>query len=119
MAGTPRLPTPSLPYALRQVVGRYPVTLFTSKDCAPCDEGRTLLRSRGIPFTEKTVTRFETPKRSSAWRTTLALPLLTLGGQQIKGYSSGEWTQYLNARRAIPQPVACRLPLAPSRPLIL
>lgn len=87
----------SLPYALRQVVGRYPVTLFTSKDCAPCDEGRTLLRSRGIPFTEKTITNFEDAEALKRLADNPALPLLTLGGQQIKGYSSTEWTQYLNA----------------------
>src|ERR1035437_4392209 len=45
----------ALPYELRQVANKYPVTLFASKECAPCDEGRTLLRSRGIPFAEKTI----------------------------------------------------------------
>ncbi len=87
----------ALPYALRQVASRYPVTLFTSKECAPCDEGRTLLRSRGIPFSEKTINTNEDAESLKRLADTSALPLLTIGSQQIKGYSSAEWTQYLNA----------------------
>ncbi len=87
----------SLPYELRQVASRYPVTLFTGKECAPCDEGRTLLRSRGIPFTEKTINSNEDAESLKRLADTTSLPLLTIGSQQIKGYSSPEWTQYLNA----------------------
>src|SRR5256885_8900445 len=42
----------NLPYALRQIAGRFPVTLYTSSDCAPCDSARQLLQSRGIPYAE-------------------------------------------------------------------
>ncbi|OLP05597.1 glutaredoxin [Rhodoferax antarcticus ANT.BR] len=87
----------ALPYALRQVVSRYPVTLFTSKECAPCDQGRTLLRSRGIPYSEKTITSNDDAESLKRLADTSSLPLLTIGSQQIKGYSSQEWTQYLNA----------------------
>src|SRR5437764_1334999 len=37
----------ALPFELRQVVGKYPVTLYTFAGCAPCDTGRALLTSRG------------------------------------------------------------------------
>jgi glutaredoxin len=87
----------SLPYELRQVAAKYPVTLFTSKECAPCDEGRTLLRSRGIPFADKTVTSSDDAESLKRLADTSSLPLLTIGSQQIKGYSAPEWTQYLNA----------------------
>lgn len=87
----------ALPYELRQVAAKYPVTLFTSKECMPCDEGRTLLRSRGIPFTEKTVNSNDDADSLKRLADTSSLPLLTVGSQQIKGYSAPEWTQYLNA----------------------
>ena len=87
----------ALPFELRQVASKYPVTLFTSKECMPCDEGRTLLRSRGIPFSEKTVSSSEDADSLKRMADTTSLPLLTVGGQQIKGYSASEWTQYLNA----------------------
>ena len=45
----------ALPYALRQSAERYPVMLYSSKDCEPCDEAREYLRGRGIPFGERTI----------------------------------------------------------------
>jgi glutaredoxin len=119
----------ALPYELRQVANKYPVTLFASKECAPCDEGRTLLRSRGIPFAEKTINTNEDAESLKRLADTTSLPLLTIGSQQIKGYSTPEWTQYLNAagypeksklpanyRYADPSPlVAAKAPSAPTQ----
>src|SRR5438093_1245155 len=45
----------NLPYELAQAAKGNPVTLYTTAECAPCDDGRRLLNSRGIPFNEKTV----------------------------------------------------------------
>jgi glutaredoxin len=118
--------TAQLPFQLRQVVGRYPVTLYTGKECAPCNSGRNLLNARGIPYTERTV---DTPEDGDALKRLsgeASLPFLTIGGQQIKGYSDTEWTQFLDAagypkasalpgnyRRPAPAPlVAVRLPPA-------
>jgi glutaredoxin len=86
-----------LPYELRQVASRYPVTLYTSKECAPCNSGRNLLNARGIPYTEKTVTTAQDAEAFKRLNGDGSLPLLTIGGQQIKGYSDGEWSQYLDA----------------------
>ncbi|MGV3741260.1 MAG: DUF4124 domain-containing protein, partial [Burkholderiaceae bacterium] len=47
--------TANLPFELAEAVKKHPVTLYTSEKCAPCDTGRSLLKSRGIPFSEKTV----------------------------------------------------------------
>ena len=90
-------PGAALPYELRQVVGRYPVTLYTSSDCPPCNAGRTLLSRRGVPFSEKTVTSAEDARALKSISGENSLPFLTIGGQQIKGYSDSEWTQFLNA----------------------
>lgn len=105
-AATPKLiaPTPSsnnpataLPFALRQVVGRYPVTLYTSSRCAPCNSGRELLSRRGIPFTEKTVNTPEDAEALLKLSGETSLPFLTIGTQAVKGFSLVEWTQYLDA----------------------
>jgi len=88
---------PALPYDLRQVVAKYPVTLYTSKECAPCDSGRNLLRTRGVPFSEKTITTADDSEALQRISGSTSLPFLTLGGQHIKGYSDAEWTQYLGA----------------------
>ncbi len=86
-----------LPFELRQTSSRYPVTLYTGRDCAPCNSGRNLLNARGIPYSEKTV---ETPQDAEALKRLsgeASLPFLTIGSQQIKGYSDTEWSQFLDA----------------------
>ena len=86
----------ALPNELRQAIGKYPVTLYTSVNCGPCGQGRELLNARGVPFTEKTVT---TPEDAAALQRISgdnSLPLLTIGAQQIKGFSDMEWTQFLD-----------------------
>ncbi|MDO8248706.1 MAG: glutaredoxin domain-containing protein [Rhodoferax sp.] len=87
----------ALPFELRQVASKYPVTLYTSSNCAPCGSGRALLSSRGIPFTEKTVATSEDAEALQRIAGESSLPFLTIGGQQIKGYSDAEWTQFLDA----------------------
>jgi glutaredoxin len=88
---------PVLPPALRQLVGKYPVTIYTSSSCAPCGTGRALLSGRGVPFTEKTVNTNDDAQALQRISGDTSLPFLTIGGQQIKGYSDAEWTQFLDA----------------------
>lgn len=88
---------PALPFELRQVVSKFPVTLYTANNCTPCVAGRALLSGRGIPFTEKTVNTPEDAEALQRISGESSLPFLTIGGQQIKGYADWEWTQFLNA----------------------
>lgn len=88
---------PALPFELRQVVSKYPVTLYTSSNCVPCGSGRAMLSNRGTPFTEKTVSTNEDIEALQRLSGDSSLPFLTIGGQQIKGYSDSEWTQFLDA----------------------
>ncbi len=116
-AGTPA--NPALPFELRQAVDKYPVTLYTSKDCAPCDSGRSLLQGRGVPFAEKTITTADDSESLQRISGSTSLPFLTLGGQQIKGFSDAEWSQYLSAAG---YPENSRLPAGyrnpPAAPLV-
>lgn len=89
--------TTQLPFELRQISGRYPVTLYTGKDCAPCNSGRNLLNARGIPYSEKTVETSQDGEALKRLSGEASLPFLTIGSQQIKGYSDTEWTQFLDA----------------------
>ena len=87
----------SLPFELRQVASKYPVTLYSGNNCGPCGAGRALLTGRGIPFSEKTVTTSEDAEALQRISGENSLPFLTIGSQQIKGYSDAEWHQFLNA----------------------
>lgn len=87
----------NLPYALRQIVARYPVTLYSSAGCVPCNAGRLMLQGRGIPYTEYAISADEDVEALQRLSGDKSLPFLTIGGQKIKGYSEAEWTQFLNA----------------------
>ena len=88
---------PALPYALQQVVTRYPVTLYTNADCGPCINGRLLLTQRGVPFTERSIASNEDIDAYKRLNSDNTLPMLTIATQQIKGYEETEWTKYLDA----------------------
>ena len=87
----------SLPFELRQVASKFPVTLYTGDKCAPCGSARAMLMSRGIPFSEKTVNTNEDIGALQRLSGDSSLPFATIGGQQLKGFSDTEWTQFLNA----------------------
>ena len=87
----------SLPFELRQVVNKYPVTLYTSSKCAPCDSARALLIGRGVPFAERTVNTAEDSESLQRMSGDTSLPFATIGSQRLKGFSDSEWTQYLDA----------------------
>ena len=87
----------ALPAELRQATGRYPVTLYAGADCGPCDSGRNFLNARGIPFAEKTVNSSDDIAAFKRLSGATSLPMLSVGGQHLKGYSESEWTQYLDA----------------------
>ena len=89
--------TAGLPYELRQVAQRYPVTLYSGDECSPCGAARTLLTTRGIPFEERTVKSNADIEALQRLSNQNALPLLTIGSQQLKGFSDVEWSQYLDA----------------------
>jgi glutaredoxin len=87
---------PVLPLELRNTAQRYPVVLYTRKECAPCDSGRNMLRARGIPFNERTVESNEDITALRGIMGGTGLPALSIGAQQLKGYSDLEWSQYLD-----------------------
>ncbi len=108
-----------LPYELRQVTQRYPVTLYTSEDCGPCSAARSLLGTRGVPFSERTVKSKEDVDALQRLSGQASVPLLTIGTQQLKGFSDAEWSQYLDAAgypKSSQLPAGYRQPAA--RPLV-
>jgi hypothetical protein len=90
-------PGQALPVELQRVSGRYPVTLYVGKNCTPCDSGRQLLLSRGVPFTEKRVESQADIAAFMALTGNGTIPALSVGQQRLKGWSSSEWTSYLDA----------------------
>ena len=86
-----------LPFELREAMNRYPVTLYTGENCEPCNAARSLLTRRGIPHTERTITTAQDIDALKRLGMEATVPLATIGGQKLKGYSEGEWEDYLDA----------------------
>jgi len=110
---------PGLPYELRQVTQRYPVTLYTGDDCGPCGAARSLLTTRGVPFNERTVKSNEDIAALQRLSGQNGVPILIIGSQQLQGFSDAEWSQYLDAAG---YPKSSQLPAGfqnpPAQPLV-
>lgn len=87
----------NLPLELRQLVARFPVTLYTSTDCSPCESGRRLLQSRGVPFVERRVLGGEDAEALDRLTGGRSVPTLTIGTQALRGYADSDWNSYLDA----------------------
>jgi len=86
----------NLPFQLRSVMQKFPVTLYTQGNCAGCDRGRELLKSRAIPFTERTVVTGDDVKALKRLTGSERLPVFQVGGQILTGFHSGNWDEALN-----------------------
>lgn len=85
-----------LPYELSLAVKNAPVTLFTMSGCAPCDQGRSLLQARGVPFTERTVTTSDDQAQLTAAGSDGTLPFLTVGRNKLSGFEATAWNGALS-----------------------
>jgi arsenate reductase-like glutaredoxin family protein len=88
---------PPLPAELQGVVRDHPVTLYTTAQCAACDQGRAQLRKRGIPYSEKTVLTAADIEALQKAGSTGRLPLLVVGRARQVGYDPAAWDYTLSA----------------------
>ncbi len=87
----------SLPLELRQPAARYPVTLYVTNACEPCNAGRQFLRQRGVPFNERNITTVEDVDALQRLTGGREAPALTIGAQTVRGLSQEIWSSYLDA----------------------
>jgi len=87
----------TLPFDLRVVAKKYPVTLYSTANCSPCDGARQYLRGRGVPFTERTITSAEDNAALKRITGNSELPTITLGSQVVTGFASAELASYVDA----------------------
>lgn len=94
----PQSAEPDLPFELRQATSRYPVTLYTASGaCEPCASARQLLKSRGIPYSEKQVVSSEDSEALERLSGAREAPTLTIGSQTLRGLAGEVWNSYLDA----------------------
>jgi glutaredoxin len=86
----------TLPFALRQVMAKFPVTLYTASKCEACEMGRALLQRRGIPFAERTAT---TNEDKEVWEKVTGgqeAPVIKVGAQVMRGFNASAWEETLD-----------------------
>jgi hypothetical protein len=108
-----------LPYALKQAVDNFPVTLFTTECGEACTRGRDLLAKRGIPYTEMDATvaaaQEELKKLTGG---PLEVPVLKIGRDTtLRGFEEGKWNTSLDVA-GYPQTalIPPRPPTKPAKP---
>ena len=92
-------PVPStvgLPYELAEAARNHPVILYTGTQCGACEQGRNFLRTRGIPFSEKTVMTVDDDKRLRAAGSTGEIPFLLVGRSKSIGFETSAWAALLS-----------------------
>lgn len=86
-----------LPFELAEAAKNNPVTLYTTDNCEPCNDGRKFLNARGIPFAEKTVSSNADIAKLKQSGGESQLPLLVVGRNKKQGFESGGWNAALTA----------------------
>lgn len=88
-----------LPFATKDAVKKNPVTLYASNCGAPCEDARSLLSKRGIPYTTKNPESSQ--EDADGLRKLvgeLQVPVLVVGGRSpIKGFEASSWESALDS----------------------
>jgi glutaredoxin len=98
----------AVPYELRQVMQRFPVTLYVADKCDPCSLGRDLLSKRGVPFQERLVASAEDKAAMEQQVGSSSLPVMRVGGQTVPGFQASGWHSVLDAAG---YPASSKLPI--------
>jgi glutaredoxin len=99
---------PALPYALAQAARANPVVLYTASACAPCDQARSFLQHRGIPYSEKSIKTADDQQKLKEAGSDGQLPLLLVGRSKLVGFAAGAWNEALDAAQYPSQPMLPR-----------
>ena len=105
---TQSTPPGALHGALGQAAAKYPVVLYTARECAPCQLARAHLAQRGVPFAERTI---ETQDDAQAFKqlgfTQPSVPAVATGRERVTGFEPEQWNRLLDAAQ---YPSSAKLP---------
>lgn len=87
----------ALPYELARAARNSPVTLYSTANCGACEAGRALLRQRGVPFAEKTVSSDADRQQLKQAGSDGQVPLLLVGRGKLVGFATDAWNDALSA----------------------
>jgi glutaredoxin len=87
----------SLPYETRRAKENFPVTLYGFPDCgSACKLARDYLNKRGIPYSEKSLTKQEDIDAFRKESGDSQLPAMSVGKTWVKGFLEERWAKELD-----------------------
>ena len=97
-AGGSTIESSQQPYATQQAAKNHPVTLYTAENCKEaCNDARSLLAQRGVPFREVAITDEKTRAELKQVSGSDEVPVLTVGKQVTKGFAAETWDTALDS----------------------
>lgn len=91
------VPGENLPYETRRAQQNFPVTLYVADNCGEtCEQARSLLRKRGVPFTEKNLVKKEEIDAFRNLSGSDSVPVLSVGRIFLKGFLATQWNNELD-----------------------
>ncbi|MFA7665245.1 MAG: glutaredoxin family protein [Burkholderiaceae bacterium] len=88
----------ALPYKLQTLVRRYPVVLYQTASCQPCELARQHLEGRGIPYQVREVrNQADSQAFIQLGFRSLTFPAASIGAEQINGFDGAGWDRLLDA----------------------
>ena len=86
-----------LPYEARRAQQNFPVTLYVADSCTEyCNQARSLLSKRGIPFSEKKLVTQQDIDAFKALSGFDSVPALGVGKTFLKGFLAEQWHSELD-----------------------
>lgn len=87
----------ALSYATLRAKQNFPVTLYLDAGCVEvCDQARSLLNKRGIPFTEKSLKTKEDIESFKRLSGINGVPALAVGKTFLSGFLASQWHSELD-----------------------
>ena len=94
----PSKPAAEVPYVLDVAMKQYPVTLYTSPNCAePCGMARELLNKRGVPFKEVQVWEEEGNEELKKLSGKTQVPTVKVGSTVYSGFEQAAYDSLLDS----------------------
>lgn len=91
------VPGENLPYETRRAQQNFPVTLYVADHCGEaCEQARSLLRKRGVPFTEKNLKTKEDIDAFRQMSGSDSVPVISVGKTFLKGFAPAQWDSELD-----------------------
>jgi glutaredoxin len=91
------VPDETLPYETRRAKENFPVTLYSFPDCgSACKLARDYLIKRGIPFSEKSLTKQEDINAFRKDSGDSQMPAVSIGKTWLKGFLEEKWGKELD-----------------------